>query len=812
MRTGRDSVRSAFGAIGLFFFANCAFGVISPVSCPAGAPIGNIDLRVFTAGETAGLPLRTINHLGEGNRVVYRPILGRHEKRSGEVSLVLAPAVPESTNERLIVLEPKSAAERCEWTIPRRVSVVAFVYGPFGLNKSKVKTFLSQDDQLMNQLAQYAEKTAQVEGLIQALSNSQGSTENLDAALSGFASQYGWSTRIDHSLPSQQQALTILQTINPTLNNYDPLASQTMQHLGAAARLATSIAGLFLGSPVGLAAGGTAVALDMKGIVSPRLSFRSSFAATLPNGAFTLCGRLDSVPPHTKLAYIWALQIPNANAPRLSVGHANYLPAAEKSPLQISVSDADWVNLDRARNWELIDGKGNAKPLVVIKSGTDKTLTLNLPGSLTPGSYQLASDWDWDTFRANGQIFVRRLPDITTAHLTPYSQDHLITGSGNTPVTLHGTDFEFLTNVEIKKQHDEFAKPVALPFVLHAGLRGGPQENTDVLVDTDNLEPGPYDLFLTQVDGIAHSVPIEVLSKPPIIRNLPIVISHGEQKDCLILRGERLNLLTKLDSPEARIELSPAVPNGNERSATLYMNAQLPAGTLYDIKARISGHVEPVTLPNAIRIVGPRPEILDVRLSPPAEMDVELKPDEFPTGVFVNALLHVRNVEQDSTVEVSCLGQKLPPMVIHMGDHSAITSLQQINPDHMFIAFDSGGWASGCQMLAVVNNGIDGKSDSFRLGQLVRMPQIEEFKILAKRGSDNFLDATLRGTDLQAIDKVGWEPSTSIPVTDLPAPIPQQGLKQTLHVRLPTPQPSPHSHLYIWLRGETVGRLTSFHE
>src|SRR5581483_11237617 len=397
MKMWRSFIRPTFVpiALGLLLYPS-AFGAVSPMSCPAGATIGNIDLRVFTAGESVGLPLRTINHLGEGNRVVYRPILGRHEKRSGEVSLVLSPAVPESTTERLIVLEPKPAAERSEWIIPRKVSVVAFVYGPFGLNKAKVRTFLSQDDQLMAQLAQYAEKTAQVEGLIQALSNSQGSTENLDAALSGFASQYGWSTKIDHSLPSQQQALTFLQTINPTLNNYDPLASQTMQHLGAAARLATSIAGLFLGSPVGLAAGGTAVALDMKGIISPRLSFRSSFTATLPNDAFTLCGRLDSVPPHTKLAYIWALQIPNAKAPRLTIGPANYLPAAQKSPLPVSVSDADWLNLDRARNWKLVDTKRNARSIVVNKSGSNKTLNLKLPESLGPGTYQLAADWDWD--------------------------------------------------------------------------------------------------------------------------------------------------------------------------------------------------------------------------------------------------------------------------------------------------------------------------------------------------------------------------------------------------------------------------------
>jgi len=794
-------------------FAIRVFGASAPVTCPAGAPIGNINLSVFLAGRSEGLSLRAINQLGEGNRVVYRPILGKHEKRPGEVSFVLLPATPESADERLIVLEPKSAAERSEWVIPRKISVVAFVYGPDGLNKEKVKTFLSQDDELIVQLAEYAEKTAQVETLIQALSNPQASTENLDAAVSGFASQYGWSARIDHTLPAQQQALTILQTIDPVLKANDPLSSQTSQRLGITARLATSIAGLFLGSPFGLAAGGIAIALDVKGIAFPKVFFRSSFAANLSNNSFTLCGRRDPIPPRTKVVYIWALRIPNVKAPHLTIEKRNYLPASQKSLLPVSVSDADWKIIDRARNWRLVDRSGRSMPIAVTKGETDKTFDLNLASvSVSPGTYDLAADWDWDAFRANGQISVARLSDFGRIRLTPFSQDHLIAGSGKTPVKLEGSDFEFVTKVEMKKQNDEFATSSVLPFVLRSGLRSGPQNDIDVLIDAKNLEPGGYELSLTQVDGKAHPISIEVLSQPPTIVNLPIVVSHGEQSRCLALRGERLELLTKLESPEARIELGPVAVDQKERSVTIYMNAPLPAGTAYDVKALVRGHAEPITLANAIRIVGPHPEILDAKLSPPAEMEIELNADEFPTGAFVNTLLHVRNVEQDSTVEVSCQGQKTPPMMMHMGDHSAITSLQQIDPAHIFVAFDSSGWASGCEMLAVVSNGIDGRSDSYRLGRLIRMPRIEEFKILERHASGNSFEAMLRGTDLQAIDKVGWDSSHGIPVTDLPSPIPGQGLKQALHVRLPKPQPSFHATLYVWFRGEQVGRATSIHE
>ena len=60
------------------------------VTCPAGAPIGAVDLQV-RAGDQR-LPFRTINHLSEGDTLLYAPFLRGKEKRPGEVALVLVPA------------------------------------------------------------------------------------------------------------------------------------------------------------------------------------------------------------------------------------------------------------------------------------------------------------------------------------------------------------------------------------------------------------------------------------------------------------------------------------------------------------------------------------------------------------------------------------------------------------------------------------------------------------------------------------------------------------------------------------------------
>jgi len=65
---------------------------LPPLVCPAGGPIGSVDLRVSSprgAGEP--LPLRTINRLEEGDTLLYRPVLRPGEQRKGEVTMVLVP-------------------------------------------------------------------------------------------------------------------------------------------------------------------------------------------------------------------------------------------------------------------------------------------------------------------------------------------------------------------------------------------------------------------------------------------------------------------------------------------------------------------------------------------------------------------------------------------------------------------------------------------------------------------------------------------------------------------------------------------------
>ncbi|MEI9971915.1 MAG: hypothetical protein WDO73_07555 [Ignavibacteriota bacterium] len=390
------------------------------INCPAGAPLGAVDLKVQAGDQN--LPFRTINHLSEGDTVLYSPVLRGKEKRQGEIALVLVPEKRQPGQEDIRVTDPKPADKAQTWKMDQTVAVAALVYGPAGLSRKKVASFLSRDEVLIAQLADYADKTAQAEQLVATLSNSESSSASVNAALNGFASQYGFAVQIDRNAPVSAQAATVFSAMNPQLAAYNPLASSTAERAGQTASLATMAGSLFFGSPVGLAAGGTAMLLDLRAIAFPDTQFRASFAQPLtgsPSGV-NLCGQQGPVPPHTRVAYIWASRVPNIATPTVKIGAANYLPATQKAPLPVDVPDAAWKYVDRAREWTLVSKDRKKVPVPVVKLGNQKALELDLTkASLAPGDYSLTGLWDWTPIQATGSVHVMPLSDFQKAHLDP---------------------------------------------------------------------------------------------------------------------------------------------------------------------------------------------------------------------------------------------------------------------------------------------------------------------------------------------------------------------------------------------------------
>lgn len=794
-------------------------------SCPAGGPLGEMSLTV-SSGDRAPLPLSGIIHLTEGDVVDYKPIDRGHKRREGEISLVLVPAKI-SGKEELMVTDPKDAGKAQQWRIPRSMALAVFVYGPQGLSSHRVKSFLSQDDSLVAQLAEYADKTLQTEALIAALSSGESSSASVNAALSGFASQYGVQVQLDRSAPPAAQAQALFTAINPQLSSYSPLASSSSARTTQTASLATAAAGLFFGSPVGVLAGSTSMLLDLKSIAFPDTQFRSSFALSLKNGHTSLCGERLQTPARTRLAYLWALRIPNAAKPALQIGDANYLPEHQKSPVPVSLTDNEWKYLQRARDWFLESATGERYPISLTKLQNQKSVEVDLSKvKMQGGTYQLGAWWDWVEFKGTGDIHVLPLPDLSAAKLTPTSQDKLLASGGRIPVTVIGADFEFTSKVEIKRARDQFALPVAARFLLSKGLRLGPQTQLDVLVDTKELEPGDYQLLLSQVDEKAAAVPFKILPNPPKFSNLPVLVNSGGEKQHFLLKGERLDAVARMEAAGATFTLDSPGPKNSERALTVTLETAGTPGAKLPVKIFVKDRSEPLTYPDALEIGGPLPAIASSKLAIPAAVGISLRPDEFPAGYALSATLDVKNVSARSILELSCNGDVAEPVALHLGQQTPTSSLQQLSADQLYLLFDTAALPAGCDLRASVDNGRDGVSAPYALAHILRLPQIDTFESATAPVGDataasesKAAEYTLKGHNLEMIEKLGWDPASGSEVTSLPIPIPGEGQRQSLTVSLPfapanvpplpLPEAAPKQELFIWLRGDKEPRTAA---
>lgn len=831
---------------------------VPPLICASGSPIATVDLRVTSPSkqhENQPLPLRTMNLVEEGDIIRYKPVLRPRETRKGDVTLVLVPANKKAARENLKIFDPRPASEATQWTVPWRTSLVAFVYGPSGLSVKKVQAFLNSDDDLVGELADYADKTERTEALIAALTSPGSSGAAVNAAFQGFSSKFGAAVQLTKDAPIDQNAAAMFATLNPNIAAVDPLAPQAAQSVGQMAGLAAVAGEMFFGTPVGLAAGGAAMLLDLGQLAFPHSEFHAAFSQAMPDDALGLCGKAGASAAHTHVDYIWATRVPNAPEPRLTVGKQNSLPSAVKSPLPLTAepgsaaksnpllssglftadpsgnkappaatsADESWKYLNRARNWTLqpVDGKpavqgkenpgkanpGKAIPVKAQVLANTKSIELDLPKDLQPGAYRLSADWDWDTFQVAGRIEVHSLADFASAKLAPASQDRLVPNAGKLVLTLQGADFEFVTKLQMKKLNDEFASASDVPFVLAKGVRAGEQDKMDIQIDTAGLETGSYKLIVSQVDGKEHDVPLKVLPPLPAISNLPVSVNQGTNTFQVDLKGSGLQYLKNLKLAKGTVTLGDASSDGTLRSATFKLAPGTAAGADLSLEATVADRSAPLTIDDALRVVGPKPAITEVSLSQLPTQGVHLDNGELPEGLILSALLRVSNFSAGSGVRLDCEQADSAAITLHPGQQTNGVKLEQLSSDQLFLTFDTSGWNNGCGVEATITSGV-GNSAPHRIARVIDVPAVDEFQ-LAADGAPGQVDATLIGRNLETIDKTGWSPEQAIAVAALPQPL-GDGRRQKLEVKL-SPPPSPDATLYVWLRGDSKPRVTTVH-
>ena len=792
-----------------------------PPVCAGGQSIGQFRFLVQPAPKVRARPLAAVNRLEKGRKLLYIPIrLKAGRQRQASIALVLIPS-GSSPEKEWVVLDPRPAAAATQWEVPFDVEVVAAVYGPRGLNIKKVKSLVKNNQDVITQLADYAQQTARVGALVEALAaweRSPARSQPLDAVLQGFSSQHNVSLpRIDPKAPADQQAARLLRTLLPSVATYDPLNPQPDHRIRQSAGLAASLATLFLGNPALLATGGVALFQNLRTLISPGTDFRSAFAQNVPPHDIQLCSQPRPAKARAKIAYLWALRIPSREPPQVTVPSGAHLPIGREALLPISAEDAsEWRQLPRAHDWKLVQAGGDRHfavgvslqpSLRVLKLDTGKEAP-------PPGAYTLAASWDWEPFELAGRFRLHRMGELSLARLTPQSKDRLVAKSGRVRVELMGADFQFVKKLELVDPNASGQAAQPLPFLLSPRTSDGRQEQLGFALDTDALSPGRYRLSISQGGAKPQHLPLEIHSPLPQLSNLPLRVNLEEDSQGLLLEGAGLERISRLQSAKARWELAPVAPesqNLEQREATAYLEHAAKEGDLLPLAMKVTGLEAPIVLQEALQVVGPRPGIARASTSFPPQAGLGLRQGEIPSGLPVSFAIGVEHLHPLASLQLGCQsgGQFQSRLTLIPGQPRGATRLDLTGGDTLFLSLDPGSLsATDCALAVVVRNRTTGSSDPHPLGRVVRLPRIERFVLTTRKVGKSLYEGILTGEELHHISKAGWTESQGLPVAGIPTPFPDDPKKQTLRIALPWPSPEPHAPVFIWLRGEDRGRPT----
>jgi hypothetical protein len=790
-----------------------------PLICPGGTPLGRFDLTVVPKGGGIPHPIETVNRLLPGDIITYRPLqVDAFHKNKVRLALLLVP----SDGSKITVFEPKPGDQPTSWTVPFQTQLASLVWGPKGLDKSKVNDLVVKDGELIAQLADYAAKSAETQALIDALTRKQqvlDTGQSVDAAVAGFASQFP-AARLDRTQPTDVQLGILLHSVNPSLEAYDPLAQSPQQQAAQTAGLAAAVGGLFLGGSVGLAATGGSVLVSLHGVLFPHTQFLSALAQPNSENSIALCGTPAPALAHTEPAFLWALRFPDARAPSMALQATEHLPIGLKSSIPLATAPKDWKLLPRVRDWTLIPADPaigtSAIPVKAQVNTATKTVELDLSDPrLRSGNWKLGGSWDWDLLTVSGTLALHNLSTFTAAHLTPESQDHLTSGAGTVDLDLIGDNFEFVKKVSYKKCGDPFAEPQAVPFHLPEEPAKGPENSIKVRLNAKPLSTGNYVFLIAQNDGKEHETPFRVLPAAPAITGTPILLNTGMETQTVTLHGSGLDRIEQISASghegadDVTFELGDA-GSGDTRRVTVKLTPAIKPGTLLSLNMKVANFEQPVAAGDVFEVTGPKPAISSVREAVQGGPGVATHPDEIGANSLVSFEMNVAHAPVISEVDLSCVNGASSSLKIKPGDAKDDLKVTQESADTLFLAFRPRSVGPpGCGVMVRLVTPKNGASDRRKLGTIVLLPQIDSFDVTSDKAGDSSWFGTLEGSDLEGITKVGWDADQGTAVDAIPVPVAGPGNRETLRVAVPWPAPSPHAPLYIWLRGETQGRQTS---
>jgi hypothetical protein len=746
-------------------------------------------LRVTPAGGGAALPIRQVNTLTRGAKITCSALrLPPDMKKNGRIALV---AVPASTagGDGVTVLDLSTLDGPVEWTLPFQAGVVLLVFGPQGLDEKRVNRLVSKDDDLVSELAIYANQTEDLEDTIEALAAvDDSSDEDADPVpLKGS--------------PSDQVLFALTRALNPVLAAYNPLGA------GKKAGPATTTgkaADAFFENAGGFVPGGGALPA-VKSWLMPDTEFRTVYTEPVASDGLTLCGQRKTANSRNRFVYLWAHRTVNSGPPAITLPQATWLPVAARATVAVKVKADEWPLVDRVREWTMA---GGAAPVAVkVRSDQRRLMEIDLrKTALAPGTYRLEGKWDWGTVQVAGEFHLTPPADAAKIRVTAESQGTLVAGRGVIPVRFEGTDFQFVERVTLRRSGRLGGTPADLDYVLPTGPRAGPQQNMEVELDTNHFRAGEYLLAMAQTGGNTQTVPVKVLPAMPKLDNLPLRVNSGAKDLKLVLRGADLDKIDGLTAEHATFRLSPGT--ASEREVLVTVDGSVKKGDRIEAQIGVGGVADAARLKDALLVLGPRPRIAGVKVAPPDDLWTALREGELPAGSYVGMSIQVENGEGPAALRLDCAEapKTLEAMRVRAGERRRGAKLDAVSDATLFASLDPGViGASGCTLQAAVETDGAGISEPVTVGKVIRLPRIESVTLSNEKVDQGFA-AVLKGWDLETIEKTGWDAANGLSVPAPPHNTAGEGDRQTLRVVVPWPSPTPLSPLFIWLRGDKEGR------
>lgn len=662
--------------------------------------------------------------------------------------------------------------------MPFRVGVIGVVFGPQGLDEKRLTSLVTRDEEVINQLARYAEQTAELEITIGELN----AMEEADEAVAPPA-RYG---------TPEQALLALLRSVNPAAASYDPFSAGRRQ--GPSTKAGQAAEG-FLDNAGAIVPGGGALT-GLKGFLMPDTEFRSVFAQPEGTDGMTFCGHRVRARGRTRTTYFWASRLLGTAAPTLDLVGKPEIQAGRRNLVPVRLAaDADTDSMDKFYEWRLepTTGIGGAPQAARVKAiPGSRALMVDL-GEFKgePGVYRLVNKWDWDSSAVRGELRVHAPHNLKAARAT--REGAIFADSGIQHLRYDSADFHFVERAELVRPGGwRGARP------LDFAVTGTAADRLEVVLDSARLEPGRASLRLTTTNGLVEELPLDILPPIPEIEGLPLRANLGEARVRVPIRSAGLEQIESI-----------RVTKGTSTYSNGVLEVALPgdvkAGEYLSAQVALKGHTGSGTIARLLQVAPRRPRISEVKAAPISETSVTLRSGELPSDSMVSYSVKFEDAPGQSSISVECSDavRTLTAVKVRIGERTPLARVERMTENSLLLVVNPAVGSTGCQLMVAIESEGSGKSEPVALGKVVRVPSLKGFDWLEEKSPEGF-QATITGQGLEVIEKVGWEASRGVAVSAMP--LAMKGDDQSLKVSLPWPPPSPHAPLFIWLRGDSEGR------